>query len=112
MKLISRELPEIRAETRSRIDKVARYDHSKIAYLPSALRQYPVITSAKHGNQMISPLPQLIALRATSGLYYDLLDGHQSLLEEANGRFEAYGKKLIEARLPTLRGFARSRIRN
>lgn len=100
MKLISKDLPALRADTAKRIADVANVSSSKIAYLPSSLRQYPIITSPENGGGIVAPLPQLIMLRATSGLYYDLADGPQTLFEEANGRFEAYGKKLIEARYP------------
>lgn len=100
MKLISKELPEMRAEVTKRIADVASVSSSKLTYLPSSLRHFPIITSSKHGNRIIAPLPQLIMLRATSGLYYDLASGPQTLFEEANDRFEAYGKKLIEARYP------------
>ncbi|MGZ2475520.1 hypothetical protein [Sinorhizobium medicae] len=100
MNLISMELPALREDTKKRIDKHAGHDKAKIAYLPSSLRQYPIITSARHNNQFVAPLPQLIIFRATSGLYYDLAGGPRTLLEEANSRFEAFGKKLIEARCP------------
>ncbi len=98
--IISKELLDMRTETKRRIDEVADKSQSKLAYLPSTLRHFPVISSAKHNSQITAPLPQLIILRATSGLYYDLANGPQTLLEEANDRFEQYGKKLIEARCP------------
>lgn len=98
--IISLEMQAIRADTTDRINKVASREKAKIAYLPSSLRRYPIITSAKHDNQMIAPLPQLIIFRMTSGLYYDLQGGPQTLIEEANGRFEEFGKKLLDARCP------------
>lgn len=98
--IISLEMQAMRADTTERINKVASPDKAKIAYLPSSLRRYPIITSAKHNNQMIAPLPQLIVFRMTSGLYYDLQGGPQTLIEEANGRFEEFSKKLLDARCP------------
>lgn len=98
--LIARELPEMRAETAKRIEQVMVAGRPKLAYLPSSFRHFPIISSAKHNNQIIAPLPQLVIFRATSGLYYDLAGGPKTLLEEANARFEEYGKKLIEARCP------------
>jgi hypothetical protein len=97
LSIIRRDLKFVRDDAKRRIDEVAGKQHSTIAYLPSVLRQYPLVASDKY---MIAPLPQLIIHRATSGLYYDLQAGPQALLEEANGRFEAYGKQLIEARCP------------
>lgn len=96
--MISMDLRTLREETKRRIDEVAGKSQSKLAYLPSTLRRFPVISSAEHSNQIIAPLPQLIIFRATSGLYYDLASGPQTLLEDASDRFEQYGKKLIEAR--------------
>lgn len=98
--IISLEMQAMRADTTERINKTASRDKAKIAYLPSSLRRYPIVTSAKHDNQMIAPLPQLIIFRMTSGLYYDLQGGPQTLIEEANGRFEEFGKKLLDARCP------------
>lgn len=100
LSMVSKELQNMRKETKSRIDEVADKSQSKLTYLPSTLRHFPIISSANHNNQIIAPLPQLIIFRATSGLYYDLACGPQTLLEEASDRFERYGKKLIEARCP------------
>lgn len=100
LKLVAKELPEMRAETTKRIDQVMSAGRPKLAYLPSTLRHFPIISSTKHNDQIIAPLPQLLIFRATSGLYYDLAGGPQNLLKEANGRFEEYGKKLIQARCP------------
>lgn len=98
--IISLEMQAMRADTAQRIEVSASREKAKIAYLPSSLRRYPIVTSSKHNNQFIAPLPQLIIFRMTSGLYYDLQGGPQSLIEEANGRFEEYGKKLLDARCP------------
>ncbi|RUV04149.1 hypothetical protein EOB36_03725 [Mesorhizobium sp. M6A.T.Cr.TU.017.01.1.1] len=100
MNIISKELVDLRTDTAKRIYEVADKYSSKLSYLPSSLRHYPIITSKKNGNRIIAPLPQLIMLRATSGLYYDFADGPQTLIEEANSRFEQYAKELIEARCP------------
>lgn len=100
LKIISTDLMDFRAETAKRISDVASVSASKLSYLPSTFRHTPIITSSENGDRIIAPLPQLIMLRATTGLYYDLADGPQKLFEEANDRFEQYGKKLIEARYP------------
>ncbi|MER8369031.1 hypothetical protein [Mesorhizobium sp. M1378] len=98
--LISKELFGLRELTRERIDTLTAHNKSNLAYLPSTLRQFPMISSVAMENQFIAPFPQLIIFRATSGLYFDLCDGPKKILEEANDRFEQYGKMLIEARCP------------
>ncbi|TIN90681.1 MAG: hypothetical protein E5Y06_31380 [Mesorhizobium sp.] len=100
LKIISRDLVDLRNDTAQRIHNAASKSSSKLSYLPSSLRQYPVISSSANGGRIIAPLPQLIMLRATSGLYYDLVEGPQALTADANDRFEQYCKKLIEARCP------------
>ncbi len=95
LRLLSRSLPEIRSEARALIDRFRQNSPVRVAYLPSALRQFPIITSPEHGTY-ISPLPQLIMLRITTGLYYDLVDGPQNLINEANGRFEEYVRILLK----------------
>lgn len=97
LRIVCRDLEFMRKDAKRRIDEVADKQHSSIAYLPSVMRQFPMVAS---GKLIIAPLPQLIIYRATSGLYYDLQGGPQGLLEEANNRFEEYGKHLIETRCP------------
>jgi hypothetical protein len=75
-------------------------DLPKTAYQPSALRQYPVITIPIMENRIISPLPELVMYRATAGLFYDIVKGGQTLVNEANQRFEQYGRLLITTHLP------------
>ncbi len=67
----------------------------RLAYMPSAFRRTPIVHSDKNGF-VICPLPQLIMLRATEGLYFDIRAGHQSLMTEANDRFEQYTREVIE----------------
>lgn len=63
----------------------------KISYTPSVLREFPIITNP--GKQIfLSPLPQLIILRITAGLYYDICGGPTKILEDANKRFEEYAR--------------------
>ncbi|MER9410660.1 hypothetical protein [Mesorhizobium sp. M0589] len=98
--LISKELFTLRELTRERIDTLTAANKSNLAYLPSTLRQFPIVSSVAVGKKFISPFPQLIIFRATSGLYFDLCDGPKTMMDEARERFEQYGKMLIEARCP------------
>jgi hypothetical protein len=97
--LMSSSLDEARAETAAMIEKVNK-DHGKpipTALLPSVLRKSPLISAEINLNQLTSPIPELILLRVTAGLYYDLIPGGQALITEANDRFEQYSADLISA---------------
>ncbi|KKZ87127.1 hypothetical protein B5K05_09820 [Rhizobium phaseoli] len=74
----------------------------KTAYMPSVLRQHPIIRVINQSVIYTAPLPPLIMNRATAGLYYDIKQGHPRLLTEANARFEEYIRKLVEAYHPRL----------
>lgn len=71
-------------------------------YMPSLLRQKPIIRIDRKLPTYIAPLPSLIMSRATAGLYYDLRQGPDKLLTEANTRFEGYIRALLTAYLPEL----------
>lgn len=73
----------------------------KTAYMPSILRQYPMIKNAgSRGTTYCAPLPPLVMNRATAGLFYDIKQGPTRLLTEANARFEEYVRKLVRAYHP------------
>jgi hypothetical protein len=74
----------------------------RIAYMPSLLRQRPIIRIDRKIPTYIAPLPPLIMSRATAGLYYDIKQGPNQLLSEANARFEDYIRVLLTAYLPEL----------
>ncbi|MCV3765540.1 hypothetical protein [Rhizobium sp. TRM95796] len=83
----------------------------KTAYMPSVLRQKPIVRIDRpHRKPLyISPLTPLIMHRATAGLYYDIAKGPKRLLSEANSRFEDYVRVLTKGfnpRLETLQGAA------
>lgn len=91
-----------RCETESIVQR-ATAAHGKplpTAYLPSIFRQYPLVATDEHQNVFISPIPELILLRVTAGLYYDVIGGGQALLNEANDRFEQYCVDYFEAMMP------------
>lgn len=77
----------------------------RIAYMPSLLRRKPIIRVDRNRPTFIAPLPDLIMVRATAGLYYDIRQGPKDLLTEANARFEDYIRSLVMAYLPELQAF-------
>lgn len=97
--LLSRPLADMRTEVKALIENVSAKNVASISYMPSSLRQFPIIKSPQSG-KIISPLPDLIMFRATSGLYYDIRSGPQELINEANNRFEQYVLNLIKAFYP------------
>lgn len=60
------------------------------AYLPNVLRQFPLISTDEDLTSFVAPIPEILLMRVTSGLYYDLVPGGAALLSEANDRFEQY----------------------
>ena len=99
MSLLSKPIEQARALTA----KLVRETNEKrgsilpIAYQPSFLRQFPIVL---FGERMCSPLRDLILLRITSGIYYDLVSGPANLRNEAADRFEAYAADYIAALMP------------
>jgi hypothetical protein len=67
------------------------------AFLPSILRRYPLVCLNDKANEFIAPIPEVLLMRVTSGLYYDLIPGGPALLNEANDRFEEYCAAYIDA---------------
>lgn len=100
--IMSISLPDARTRT---ADDVARINEQHgqpvpTAYLSSVLRRSPLIIHEEHPDRFIAPIPEVILMRATSGLYYDLIGGGQALLNEANGRFEQYCVQYISTMMP------------
>ncbi len=79
-----------------------RHRRLPIAYQPSILRQFPIVSFGSGNGRLRCPLPELILLRVTTGLYYDLVGGGGDLRNEASRRFEEYCHKLLSAMLPKL----------
>lgn len=72
-----------------------------IAYQPSYLRLKPIISYDRADTTLYtSPLPELILLRVTAGLFYDLASGKNPVISDANARFEEYSRKIIKAFIP------------
>jgi len=62
--------------------EIASQKHSRTlptAYLPSFLRRWPVVN---FGGRLRAPLPELIILRGTAGVYYDVVSGEAGLRNE------------------------------
>lgn len=70
-----------------------------IIYQPSYLRVKPILRSGAY-NTYIAPLPELILMRATVGLYYDVIRGGTKIINDANARFEEYARHSIKAQCP------------
>jgi hypothetical protein len=87
-----------RMETKKIIDDVDAKHGPPIptAFLPSILRRYPVMCLNDEATEIIAPMPEVLLMRITSGLYYDLIPGGQALLNEANERFEAYCASYVD----------------
>lgn len=72
-----------------------------VIYQPSYLRVKPIIRRAVGlRSQYIAPLPSLIVMRASMGLYYDLQNGGTAVTNDATKRFEVYARRSIKAHCP------------
>ncbi|MCJ2089038.1 hypothetical protein MKK88_24075 [Methylobacterium sp. E-005] len=67
----------------------------QIAYRPSLLRKFPCIAFGSSHNIVIAPLPTLVMLRSTAGIFYDLVTAHTATRNEIGGRFEIYVADLL-----------------
>ena len=70
------------------------------AYLPNVLRQFPLISTDEDLTRFVAPIPEMLLMRVTSGLYYDLVPGGPLLLNDANDRFEQYCVDFITKLMP------------
>lgn len=73
-----------------------------IAYRPSLLRLFPIIRCGSKGQRLRAPLPPLIMLRMSAGLYYDLQGAGGGIRHEIATAFEAYCREFMLATLPAL----------
>ncbi len=95
-------LDAARDATRKMIDEVNAKHGRPIptAFLPSILRRYPLIGLADNASNFTIPIQDVLLMRVTSGLYYDIIGGGQKLLNDANDRFEQYCAMHLESLLP------------
>jgi hypothetical protein len=68
--------------------------HYPVAYQMSLLRDFPLV---EFEPGYVAPIPVLIQVRTTVGLYYDLVSLGGRINEEIGKRFETYAHDLIEA---------------
>lgn len=99
VKLLSMTIEDARKSYR-KLQETMESDGLGVAYQPSILRRYPVLEFTDEVSRLRAPLPQLVLSRITSGLYYDLVGGGQTLLNEASDRFEQFCAEYIQAMLP------------
>ncbi|MDK1494529.1 hypothetical protein QN219_31885 [Sinorhizobium sp. 7-81] len=100
--LHSIELTDARSKAKALIDDAVTKLRAPLrtAYMPSLLRQRSMLKNTGRVTTYCAPLPPLVMNRATAGLYYDIKQGPDRLLTEANTRFEEYIRKLVEAYHP------------
>lgn len=100
--LHSIDIAAARTMARSMLDDAQRKMGAglRTAYMPSLLRQRSMISNTGKVTAYCAPLPPLVMNRATAGLYYDIKQGPQQLMNEANDRFEQYIRMLVEAYHP------------
>jgi hypothetical protein len=96
--LMTLSLEQAQAEERLVTDEVNRLHGTPIptAFMPSILRRHPLISPTADLATFMPPIPELILMRISSGLYYDIIPGKQPLLNDANDRFEQYCHDLID----------------
>ena len=73
-----------------------------VAYQPSFRRQFPILSFGDAGQRLRAPLRDLLLLRITAGIYYDLVSGDGGLRNDASNRFEAYCANYMTAMMPRL----------
>ncbi len=74
----------------------ARRAGRPIAYQPLMLRRTPLV---ELGPVMYVPLRDLILMRTTTGLYYDLVPAGGGVLQEIGSNFERYAEDLLRSSL-------------
>ncbi|MBB4395604.1 hypothetical protein [Bradyrhizobium sp. ERR14] len=98
LNLMTLSLEQAKAEERLLTHEINRLHGAPIptAFMPSILRRHPLISLTPDMTTFMPPIPELILMRISSGLYYDVIPGKQPLLNEANDRFEQYCHDLID----------------
>lgn len=88
------------ADARKKAQTLRSVKGGHTSYKRSLFREYPCVRFGADQKKILCPLPDLITLRATSGLFYDLVRGPQDVKREIAARFETYCRDLIAAMLP------------
>lgn len=88
------------AEARTKA-RALRAGGGHTAYRRSLLRMFPCIRF--DAGRTVAPLPDLVTLRGTSGLFYDAVKGGDDVRNEISGRFEKYCCDFLAYMLPDIR---------
>lgn len=74
-----------------------------VAYKKSLFRTTPCLSFADADGRLRihAPLPDLLVLRSTSGLFYDLVRAGDEVKNEIAGRFETYCREFLRLTLPS-----------
>ncbi len=91
-------IPHARARKRA---SELRSGFGHTSYKRSLFREYPCIAFGRAGERLHAPLPDLLILRSTSGLFYDLVKGNDDVRNEISGRFETYCLEFLRSMLPS-----------
>lgn len=83
----------------SKLARRQRKNRCPVAYKPSIARQYPCLGVSSSDEVIMTPLPNLLVERVTSGIFYDLIDGGGAVRNEYAERFEAYCFDLLSRAL-------------
>lgn len=88
------------AKARARATQL-RSGAGHISYKRSVFREHPCIAFGSMNERLHAPLPDLISLRATSGVFYDAVKGGQTVRNEISSRFEQYCLSYLQSMLPS-----------
>lgn len=88
------------SEARKRAAAI-RSGRGHTSYKQSLFRDYPCVGFGAHGERALAPLPDLVTLRSTTGLFYDVINGGGEVRNEIAARFENYCSELLQQMLPT-----------
>tara|TARA_R110000782_G_C14800919_1_gene411837 strand:+ start:413 stop:1954 length:1542 start_codon:yes stop_codon:yes gene_type:complete len=72
-------------------------------YKKSLFREYPCVSFGQNGERIHGPLPDLVLLRSTSGVFYDVINGGGDVRNEISSRFERYCIEFLQCTLLTAR---------
>lgn len=87
-------------EARKRAAQI-RADRGHTGYKRSLFREYPCVAFGRKGERLHAPLPDLLMLRATTGVFYDVVNASGSVKNEISSRFETYCIELLQHMLPS-----------
>jgi hypothetical protein len=80
-----------------------RFGNRQIAYKPSILRDFPIISFGERSERLRAPLPSLISYRITFGLYLDTVSGGAKVWKHFGNAFEGYCADYLTAMLSPLK---------